>query len=299
MSAFLQYTVNGITVGAFYALVALGYTIIYGIVRLINFAQGDLSMLGAFIGWTILVNFGLERLPMPLALAIAFVVPMVGASVTNIAIFQFAYKPMLRRSLLGILITALGMSILLENLALLIYGPSIQAYPTLVPRTGFQLGPVQVSFLQVLLLVISILLMAGLHFFIRRTSIGTAMRALAVDHDAARLMGINVDRVILIAFVLSASFAGAAGTMLGIYYVQVQFTLGFLLGLKAFTAAVIGGVGNVPGAMVGGFIIGLLEAYTTGYLSGRWQDVIVFGILIGVLIVKPTGLFGERVAQRM
>src|SRR6185437_5027518 len=131
MSAFLQYTVNGITVGAFYALVALGYTIIYGIVRLINFAQGDLSMLGAFIGWTILVTFGLERLPMPLALAVAFVVPMVGASVTNIAIFQFAYKPMLRRSLLGILITALGMSILLENLSLLIYGPSIQAYPTL------------------------------------------------------------------------------------------------------------------------------------------------------------------------
>jgi branched-chain amino acid transport system permease protein len=299
MSAFLQYTVNGITVGAFYALVALGYTIVYGIIRLINFAQGDLSMLSAFIGWTVLVSFGFERLPMPLALAVAFVVPMLGAAVVNMMIFQFAYKPMLRRSLLGILITALGMSILLENLALLIYGPSIQAYPILVPREGFKLGPIQVSFLQVVLLAISLALMAGLHLFISRTSMGTAMRALAVDHDAARLMGINVDRVILTAFVLSAFFAGAAGTMLGVYYIQVQFTLGFLLGLKAFTAAVIGGVGNIPGAMVGGLIIGLLEAYTTGYLSGRWQDVIVFAILISVLIVKPTGLFGERVAQRM
>src|SRR5947208_3465858 len=185
MGVFLQYTVIGLTVGSFYALVALGYTIVYGIIRLINFAQGDLSMVG------------------------------------------------------------------------------------------------------------------GLVAFVQGTTMGTAMRALAVDHDAARLMGIDVDAVIRIAFVLGAMLAAASGVMLGIYYVQIHFTMGFLLGLRAFTAAVLGGIGNIPGAMVGGLLIGLLEAYTTGYLSGTWEDVVVFGVLITVLIVKPTGLFGERVAERM
>src|SRR6266566_4774496 len=235
MGPFLEYTVIGLTVGSFYALVALGYTIVYGILRLINFAQGDLSMVGAFLGWTLLVSFGLEHLPIYLALVVAFVVPMLGTAVVNLGILQFAYKPLLKRSLLAILITALGM----------------------------------------------------------------AMRALAVDHDAARLMGINVDQVIRLAFVLGAMLAAASGVMLGIYYVQIQFTMGFLLGLRAFTAAVLGGIGNIPGAMAGGMLIGLLEAYTTGYLSGKWEDVLVFGVLITVLIVKPTGLFGERVAERM
>src|SRR5438477_192157 len=202
MGPFLEYTVIGLTVGSFYALVALGYTIVYGILRLINFAQGDLSMLGAFLGWTLLV-------------------------------------------------------------------------------------------------VISLLLMGGLVAFVQSTTLGTAMRALAVDHDAARLMGINVDQVIRLAFVLGAMLAAASGVMLGIYYVQIQFTMGFLLGLRAFTAAVLGGIGNIPGAMAGGMLIGLLEAYTTGYLSGKWEDVLVFGVLITVLVVKPTGLFGERVAERM
>jgi branched-chain amino acid transport system permease protein len=256
-------------------------------------------MVAAFIGWSALSSLGLQHLPAPLAITVAFIVPMLGTALINVMIFQFAYKPMLRRSLLGILITALGMSLLLENFALLVYGPGIEAYPTLVSRSGVRSGPVHVSYLQLLLLIISLMLMVALQLFTHRTSLGLAMRALAVDHDTARLMGINVDKVILIAFVLSAFFAAAAGTMLGMYYVQIQFTLGFLLGLKAFTAAVIGGIGNVPGAMVGGIIIGLLEAYTTGYLSGRWQDAIVFAILIVMLIIKPTGLFGERVAQRM
>src|SRR5207237_811562 len=224
----LQYTVIGLTVGSFYALVALGYTIVYGIIRLINFAQGDLSMVGAFLGWTLLVSFGFEHLPIYLALVIAFVVPMIGTAVVNLGILQFAYKPLLRRSLLAILITALGMSLLLQNAAELIWGAAIEAYPpNLLPLSGFFVGPVPV------------------------------------------------------------------------YYVQIHFTMGFLLGLRAFTAAVLGGIGNIPGAMVGGLLIGLLEAYTTGYLSGTWEDVVVFGVLITVLIVKPTGLFGERVAERM
>jgi branched-chain amino acid transport system permease protein len=300
MGAFLQYTITGLTVGSFYALVALGYTIVYGIIRLINFAQGDLSMVGAFLGWTLLVSFGFQHLPIYLAVIVAFVVPMLGTAVINLGILQFAYKPLLRRSQLAILITALGMSLLLQNSALLVYGPTINAYPpNLLPTTGFFMGPVHVTYVQLALVLVSLLLMAGLVLFIQRTTIGTAMRALAVDHDAARLMGINVDGIIRLAFVLGAMLAAASGVMLGIYYIQIQFTLGFLLGLRAFTAAVLGGIGNIPGAMVGGMLIGLLEAYTTGYVSGAWEDVVVFGVLIGVLIVKPTGLFGERVAERM
>jgi branched-chain amino acid transport system permease protein len=300
LGPFLEYTVTGLTVGSFYALVALGYTIVYGIIRLINFAQGDLSMVGAFLGWTLLVTLGFQHLPIYLAVVLAFVVPMIGTAIINLGILQFAYRPLLRRSLLAILITALGMSLLLENAAELIWGANISAYPpNLLPGTGFFLGPVHITYVQIALFLISVLLMGGLLLFVQGTTLGTAMRALAVDHDAARLMGINVDAVIALAFVVGATLAAASGVMLGIYYTQIQFTLGFLLGLRAFTAAVLGGIGNIPGAMVGGMLIGLLQSYTTGYLSGKWQDVIVFGVLIAVLIVKPTGLFGERVANRM
>lgn len=300
MGPFLQYTVIGLTVGSFYALVALGYTIVYGIIRLINFAQGDLSMVGAFLGWSLLVTLGFEHLPIYLAIIAAFVIPMLGTAVVNLGILQFAYKPLLKRSLLAILITALGMSLFLQNTAELIWGARIQAYPAdLLPSTGLFLGPVHVTYVQIALVLVSLVLMGGLIAFVQGTTIGTAMRALAVDHDAARLMGINVDAVIRLAFVLGAMLAAASGVMLGIYYVQIQFTMGFLLGLRAFTAAVLGGIGNITGAVAGGMMIGLLESYTTGYLSGKWKDVIVFGVLITVLVVKPTGLFGERVAERM
>ena len=299
MSTFVQYTINGLTAGAFYALVALGYTIIYGIIRLINFAHGDLTMVGAFVGWTALVAFGLDKLPLALAVAIAAVLAMLVTSVVNIGILRFAYRPLFKKSLLAILITALGMSVLLQNLVLVVYGPNINAYPPLTTSAGLQLGSVRASYAQMAFFGISIVLMVVLYLFVQYTTIGTAMRALAVDHDAARLMGIDVDRVIAIAFILAAVMAAAAGVMIGIYYTQINFFLGFLLGLRAFTAAVLGGIGNIPGAMAGGLLIGLLESYCAGYLSGRWQDVFVFGVLIAVLIVKPTGLFGERVAERM
>src|SRR5712691_65717 len=300
MHAFLQYTVIGLTVGSFYALVALGYTIVYGIIRLINFAQGDLSMIGAFLGWTLLVSYGVQYLPLFPALVIAFVVPMIGTALVNLAILEVACKLLLNRSLLAILISALGMSLVLSNGAEWKWGPAIEAYPpSLLPSTGTFLGPVHVTYVQIALVLVSLLLMSGLVAFVQGTTLGTAMRALAVDHDAARLMGINVNQVIRLAFVIGAMLAAASGVMLGLYYVQIQFTLGFLLGLRAFTAAVLGGIGNIPGAMAGGMLIGLLESYTTGYISGKWEDVIVFGVLITVLIIKPTGLFGERVAVRM
>ncbi len=300
MGAFLQYTVIGLTVGSFYALVALGYTIVYGIVRLINFAQGDLSTLAAFLGWSLLVTFGLQQLPLPLALVIAFVIPMLGTAAVNLVILEIAYKPLFNKSLLAILISALACSLILSNGIEWIFGPRIEAYPpSLLPAEGMFLGTVHVTFVQIALVVVSLLLMGGLVAFVQGTTLGTAMRALAVDHDAARLMGINVNQVIRLAFVLGALLAAASGVMLGLYYVQIQFSGGFLLGLRAFTAAVLGGIGNIPGAMAGGMLIGLLEAYTTGYLSGKWEDVVVSGVQITVLVISPTGLFGERVAERM
>lgn len=300
MGAFLQYTVIGLTVGSFYALVALGYTIVYGIVRLINFAQGDLSTLGAFLGWSLLVTFGLQQLPLPLALVIAFVIPMLGTAAVNLVILEIAYKPLFNKSLLAILISALACSLILSNGIEWIFGPRIEAYPpSLLPAEGMFLGTVHVTFVQIALVIVSLLLMGTLVAFIQGTTIGTAMRALAVDHDAARLMGINVNQVIRLAFILGALLAAASGVMLGLYYVQIQFSNGFLLGLRAFTAAVLGGIGNIPGAMAGGMLIGLVEAYSTGYLSGKWEDVIVFGVLITVLVIRPVGLFGERVAERM
>jgi branched-chain amino acid transport system permease protein len=299
MGPFLQYTVNGLTVGSFYALVALGYTIVYGIIRLINFAQGDLTVVGMFLGWSLLIQLGLQFLPLPIAIFVAFFVPMVGTAISNVVILQLAYKPLLKRSLLAILITALGASLVLQNLVRFIYGPQIHAYPDIVPLTGFPIGPVHVSYLQVVLFGTSLLLMLVLYIFVQGTPVGTAMRALAVDHDAARLMGVNVDAIIRLAFVLGGLLAGASGVMLGIYYTQIQFNNGFILGLRAFTAAVVGGIGNIAGAMAGGMLIGLLESYTAGYISSKWQDVVVFGVLIAVLVVRPTGLFGERVAERM
>jgi branched-chain amino acid transport system permease protein len=299
LDAFIQYTITGLTVGSFYALIALGYTIVYGIIRLINFAQGDLTVVGAFLGWTLLATLGLRFLPLPLALAAAFVLPMIGTAFTNLVILQFAYKPLFKRSLLAILITALGASLVLQNGIRFIFGPGIDAYPEIIPLSGFTIGTAHVSYEQLALFLTSLLLMAGLYLFVQGTPVGTAMRALAVDHDAARLMGINVDAIIRLAFILGGLLAGAGGVMLGLYYIQINFAQGFLYGLRAFTAAVLGGIGNIPGAMAGGIIIGLLEQYTTGYLSGKWQDVIVFGVLIAVLVVRPTGIFGERVAERM
>lgn len=299
LGTFIQLTINGLTIGSFYALVALGYTIVYGIIRLINFAQGDLTVVGMFIGWSLLVQLGFKALPLPIAIFVAFFIPMIGTAITNVVVLQLAYKPLLKRSLLAILITALGASLVLSNVIRFAFGPAIEAYPDLVPLTGFSIGPAHVSYLQVTLFVASILLMLALYLFVQGTAVGTAMRALAVDHDAARLMGINVDQIIRLAFVLGGLLAGASGVMLGIYYSQIHFSNGFLLGLRAFTAAVLGGIGNIPGAMAGGMIIGLLEAYTAGYLSSKWQDVVVFGVLIAVLVVRPRGLFGERVAERM
>ena len=299
MSIFLQYTIEGLTIGAFYSLVALGYTMVYGIIRLINFAHGDLFMVGAFAGWTVLVALAGTHVPVAVGLLLALVAALVFTGGLGVLIERVAYQPLLRAPKLSILITALGVSLALENGVLLLYGPGFLTYPHLLTEAGFEIVGVQITFAQIGMIVISFLLMLGLYLFVHRTFIGTAMRALAVDQDAARLMGIDVERIIQITFFLGSFLAAAAGVMEGIYYTQISFYMGFLLGLRAFTAAVLGGIGNIPGAMAGGIMIGLLESYGAGYISSRWTDVFVFLVLIGVLVVKPTGLFGERVVERM
>jgi branched-chain amino acid transport system permease protein len=299
VQAFFQYTVEGLTIGAFYALVALGYTMVYGIIRLINFAHGDIFMAGAFIGWTVLVTLLGMHWALAAALFAALAVALIGSGALGVLIDRVAYQPLLAAPRLSILITALGVSLALENGVLLLYGPGFLTYPHLLSTAGFAIGGVEISWAQTAMFVISLFLMFALHIFVHRTTIGTAMRALAVDQDAARLMGIDVERIIQLTFFIGSFLAAAAGVMEGLYYTQISFYMGFLLGLRAFTAAVLGGIGNIPGAMAGGLLIGLLEAFSAGYLSSRWTDVFVFLVLIGVLVVKPTGLFGERVVERM
>jgi branched-chain amino acid transport system permease protein len=295
----VQYTVNGLTTGSFYALVALGYTMVYGVIRLINFAHGDFFMVGAFIGWSVLSGLSGTAWPLPMVLAVGLLVSMTATGGLGVVAARIAYQPLLRAPRLSILISALGLSLALEYGVEGIYGPGFESYPVLLRGQAFSLGGVGVTFSQVAIGAAALVLMAGLHLFVRRTALGTAMRALAMDQDAARLMGIDVERVILLTFLLGTSLAAAAGFMSGVYYGQINFLMGFILGLRAFTAAVLGGIGNIPGAVVGGVLIGLLESYASGYVSGAWKDVAVFGVLIAVLVVRPSGIFGERVVERV
>ncbi|EEA04532.1 inner-membrane translocator [Burkholderia sp. H160] len=299
MSDFFQFVVEGLTTGSFYALVALGYTMVYGIIRLINFAHGDLFMVGAFIGWTGLMMLASAHLPLALALLIALVAAMTATGALGLLIERLAYQPLLRAPRLSILITALGVSLALQNGVLLIYGAGFRTYPHVLSQAGFELHGVQITFAQIGIIVASLALMLALYFFVNHTFLGTAMRALAIDQDAARLMGIDVERLIQLTFLLGSVLAAVAGFMEGLYYTQINFFMGFVLGLRAFTAAVLGGIGNIPGAMAGGILIGLLEAFGAGYVSSQWTDVFVFCVLIAVLVIKPTGLFGERVVERM
>lgn len=300
MKMLLQQMVNGMTIGSFYALIALGYTLVYGIVRLINFPHGDLGAVGSFVGLTVLVALLAQGSFVIPAVAAAFVAAMVATPLLMVGVLKLVYRPMLKRkAMLGLMIVALGVSMAIENTLQLTFGAAPVAYPHVLSSAALPISGVRITYTQIVLFGASVLLMALLAWLVMGTKLGLAMRALAVDHDAARLMGINVDRTITLAFAIGATLAAASGVMIGLYYTQVNFLMGFTLGLKAFTAAVIGGIGNIPGAMVGGFLIGMLEALCAGYISGRWQDVVVFAALIFTLVVRPMGLFGERVAERM
>lgn len=299
MEIALQQLVNGLTVGAFYALIALGYTMVYGIIRLINFAHGDIYAVGAFFGFSMFGLFAAVHLQNGiLTTVLALLVSMGLTGLLGTVLYRVAYRPLLHARL-SILISAIGASLTLEYGLLLIYSPSFLVYPHLFGRAGPSFAGVGVSWLQVVIFLSSIVLMAALYVVVHRTKTGMAMRALAINQDAARLMGINVNRVIGTTFFLGSVLASFAGVLTGLYYSQISFLMGFLIGLKAFTAAVLGGIGNIPGAVLGGFLLGILESLAAGYYSSRWKDVVAFAILIIILVVRPRGLLGERVVERM
>jgi len=299
MQIALQQLVNGLTVGAFYALIALGYTMVYGIIRLINFAHGDIYAVGAFLGLSLFGLLAVLHVGNPVVeTLLALIVSMGATGLLGVLLYRAAYRPLLHARL-SILISAIGASLTLEYGLFLIYSPSFLVYPHLFGRAGPSWGSIQVSWLQVLIFASSMVLMAALYLLVHRTKVGMAMRALAINQDAARLMGIDVDRVIALTFFLGSVLAAFAGVFTGLYYSQISFLMGFLLGLKAFTAAVLGGIGNIPGAVLGGFLLGVLESLAAGYFSSRWKDVFAFAILIIILVVRPRGLLGERVVERM
>ena len=298
---FLQQMINGITIGAFYSLVALGYTMVYGVLKLINFAHGDLFMWGAYVGLTGLnIILALIAQTSPWAILPSVIVVMVTVALAGVAVERVAYRPLRKAGRLAPVISALGVAFILQSLARNIYGASYKTYPNGVALSGgTTLGGARISVMQVAVLAISFLLMGFLYLFVQRTRIGTAMRAVSLDHDTSRLMGIDVNRIIAIVFLIGPGLGGVAGMIVALYYGSFDFTLGWSFGLKAFIAAIMGGIGNIPGAMLGGMILGIIETLGSGYLSPQWKDVIAYVILILILIFRPTGLLGERVAEKL
>ncbi|MGQ9466170.1 MAG: branched-chain amino acid ABC transporter permease [Anaerolineae bacterium] len=301
MQQLLQQLINGITIGSFYALVALGYTMVYGVLKLINFAHGDLFMWGAYIGLTGLSALVALMSQGPILILPVSIITIVTVALVGVLIERVAYRPLRTAGRLAPVISALGAAFILESLARNIYGASWKTYPPgLVPSGRVAiLGGVRVSVMQVMVLVVSALLMALLYLFVYRTRIGTAMRAVSLDHEVSRLMGIDVDGIIATVFLIGPGLGGLAGMIVALYYGSFDFTLGWIFGLKAFIAAILGGIGNIPGAMLGGMILGIIETLGAGYVSPQWKDVIAYVILIGILIFRPTGLLGERVAEKL
>ena len=291
---------NGLFVGSFYALIALGYSMVYGIIKLLNFAHGDIYMVGAFVGFAALSSVGVIPASLNItALLLVLVLSMLITGGIGVGIERLAYRPLRSAPRLAVLITAVGASFTLEYGVSAIAGPNPKVFPVRLEGESFTILGARVSAPQIILMVIAVLLMLGLNSYVQRTSMGRAMRAIALDPKGALLMGINVNKVITWTFFIGSALAGAAGVMAGAYYGKIDFLMGFIIGLKAFTAAVIGGIGNIKGAMLGGLLLGLLEAFGSQWLGGEWRDVFTFGVLIAFLTLKPTGLLGERVTERV
>lgn len=295
---------NALTLGAIYALVAIGYTMVYGIIELINFAHGDIFMVGTFVSLSFLISLGFtaavtDPVLLVLLLAAVFLFTMAVMGIVGVTIERFAYRPLRQAPRLAPLITAIGVSFILQNIVQIFYGPFQTNSPKIFPSDLFiEIGGTKVPILSIFIIVVAVGLMIGLQLFIGRTRLGRAMRSTALDRDAAALMGVNINRTIAITFFIGSALAGAAGVVYGLQYGVTRFDLGFLAGLKAFTAAVLGGIGNQVGAALGGFIIGFIEvaAVVAGY--GRWGPAIVFGVLVIVLVFRPAGLLGQQVGER-
>ncbi|WP_024955238.1 branched-chain amino acid ABC transporter permease [Sulfurospirillum arcachonense] len=300
MDIFLQQLVNGLTIGSLYALVALGYTMVYGVMKLINFAHGDLVALSAFAGLTVYTNIFADGGTSIIAVITVFMFTAAIIAVVGVLLERLAYRPLRTAPRLSAVVSALGAGLVIQNAIMLIWGPNMKIFPSdLFPSTIWDINGVVVTFTQLMILGISSVLMIALYLFINKTKMGTAIRAVAIDQDAAKLMGINVNKIIMIIFVIGSALGAVAGLFIGIYYRGITFDMGWMYGLSAFVAAIIGGIGNIPGAMFGGLMLGLFNALISGYISSAWAETFTFILLIIVLIFRPTGILGEKVAEKV
>lgn len=289
----MQQLINGLSLGAIYALIALGYTMVYGIIKLINFAHGEVMMVGAYVGFFSISVFGSH-------IIVAMLFAMIACAILGVIIEKIAYRPLRGATRIAALITAIGVSLFLQYTTVFFLSPQQRIFPQTAFQTkDYLIAGLSVSNKDVFIFVSAVILMVILQFIIRKTRTGKAMRAVSLDRDAAVLMGISVDRTISITFAIGSSLAAAAGIMVGIYYSTINPLMGILPGLKAFVAAVLGGIGIVPGAMVGGFLIGILETLVSGYGNSLYRDAVVFGVLILILLVKPTGIFGKNTGEKV
>jgi branched-chain amino acid transport system permease protein len=301
----VQIIVNGTTLGSVYALVALGFSMVYGILKLLNFAHGDVLMVGAFIGWGVLGKLGGSldpTVPVAILIFLMLLAAMVGGGFLGVVIERFAYRPLRNAPRIAPLISALGVSFFLQNSVLLLWGADFRSYETfdlVDPFTGLHVGVLNVWLIRLVVIVAAFAMMAGLWILVKRTKLGKAMQATAYDREAAAMMGIDVDKVIVKTFFIGSALAGAAGVLVGLVFGQINHFMGFNYGLKGFTAAVVGGIGSIPGAMFGGLLIGLAEAFAAGYISNTFKDLIVFSILIAVMILRPSGLFGKATVSKV
>lgn len=293
MLEFMQQIVNGLSLGAIYALIALGYTMVYGIIMLINFAHGDIMMVGAFVGFFSISILGGN-------IVVAMIFAMVSCAVLGVVIEKVAYKPLRNSTRIAALITAIGVSLFLEYVTIYFLSAQQRVYPSSVfPLHKYVIGGLVISNKDIFIFVSAVILMIILQYIIKRTKTGKAMRAVSLDQEAAVLMGISVDKTVSFTFAIGSALAAAAGVMVGLYYNAINPLMGIIPGLKAFVAAVLGGIGLVPGAMVGGFLMGILETLVSGYGSSMYRDAVAFGVLIIILLIKPTGLFGKNTGEKV
>lgn len=292
MDQFLQQIVNGISLGSIYALIALGYTMVYGIIKLINFAHGDVYMIGAYVGFAVTTYTNVGLVP-------ALIISMLASALLGMTIEKVAYKPLRNSTRIAVLITAIGVSLFLQYTMMYFVGAEVRSYPKLIPENTFKFGEVIINIQQIYIVVIAILLMIILQYVVSKTKTGKAMRAVSADKDAAQLMGIKVDKTISTTFAIGSALAGAGGVLVGIYYNSIDPLMGSMPGLKAFVAAVFGGIGSIPGAMIGGLSIGMLETLVSGYGNSMYRDAAVFLFLIIILILKPSGLLGKDTKEKV
>ncbi len=297
---FIEQLLNGLTLGGIYALIALGYTLVYGVLRMINFAHSELFMLGGVMGWVLLSAGPVGgSLPMEVSVPLVFVLAMAGSGLCGVVLNRVAYAPLRRSERLTPLLSAIGASMVLQN-AVFLWRDSQLAFPSLMSRPPFLIGGIRFNLSQVLIISVSVVLMGLLTFFIQKTRWGKALRAVSQDADTAQLMGIPVGRLVALTFFIGGALGGAAGVLNGLYYGSIKYNMGFTPGIKAFTAAVLGGIGSIPGAMLGGFLLGMVESLGAGFLPRpEWKDVFAFAVLMGVLMFRPAGLLGQRVVEKV